>query len=246
MNKEFENKDKNNNDVKKEDNKNPHKHHRSRLKKLFLNEGLCSFPDHNILELLLFYSIPQKDTNEIAHALLDKFGSLCGVFDASFEELCRINGISEHSATLIKLIPQLSSAYSLDKLGAKTDFTDLKNAAQYLIEYYMPKTKECVVLILLDNSGSVLHISEITEGVVNMTQIEIRKIAELAFLYNASAFILAHNHPNGKARASKEDVDFTINIFHIFETLGLRLIDHIVVAGNKYQCILKDISKLKW
>lgn len=225
---------------------NPHKDHRKRLKKHFLQEGLSSFPHHNVLELLLFYSLPQKDTNEIAHALIEKFGSFSAVFDANFEDLCTVSGISEHSATLIKLIPEIAAAYSLDKLSAGTDFSNIESATKYLIEYFMPKTTECVVAIFLDSKNSLLHISEISSGIVNMTQVEIRKIAELAFLYNASGFIISHNHPKGKAKASREDVAFTMNTLHTFEKLGINMIEHIVIAGNKSQCILRDVSKLQW
>lgn len=235
-----------NTDKNKEKTNNPHKNHRYRLKKLFLKEGLGSFADHNVLELLLFYCIPQKDTNEIAHALLDKFGSISAVFDAKFEDLCNVSGISEHSATLIKLIPQLSSKYSLDKISSKTDFSNLDNAAKYLVEYFMPKTRECVVLILVDNKGEAIHISEISEGIVNLTQVDIRKIAELAFLHNASGFILSHNHPNGRAKASKQDINFTLNLLHTFDTLGVRMQEHILVAGKNYKFILEELSRLEW
>ena len=85
-----------------------HSQHRKRMKERFLLEGLEHFEPHNILELLLFYSVPQKDTNETAHLLIERFGSLRGVLDAPFEELCRVPGIKEHSATLIKLIPALA------------------------------------------------------------------------------------------------------------------------------------------
>ena len=225
---------------------NPHKDHRSRLKNLFLNDGLKSMADHNVLELLLFFSIPQKDTNEIAHALLDKFGSLSAVFDADFEELCTVPGISSHSATLIKLIPQIATSYSLDKISEGSDFSDLDYVGRYLVQYFMSKTNECVVVIFLDNKNSLLHISEINEGVVSMTNVNTRKIAEQAFLYNASGFILAHNHPKGRAKASKQDVGFTVDLMHTFEKFQINLIEHIVVAGNKYSFIIKDLSNLNW
>ena len=233
-------------DNNKPENKNPHKDHRKRLKTLFLKEGLGSFADHNILELLLFFSIPQKDTNEIAHALIDKFGSLSAVFDAKFEELCNVNGISEHSATLIKLIPQISASYSLDKISINADFSDLDYVGKFLVQYYMPKTTECVVAIFLDNNNSAVHIAEISEGVVSMTAVDTRKIAELAFLYNATSFIISHNHPKGSPRASRRDIDTTVDLLHTFEKLGIKLVEHIIVGGEKYKFILKDLSNLKW
>ena len=98
------------NAVKKE-NKNIHEGHRDRLRKRFLDEGLDNFHDHNVLELLLFYSIPRKDTNEEAHNLIDTFGSLSGVFNASHEDLCKVKGIGENTATLIKMMPELFKKY---------------------------------------------------------------------------------------------------------------------------------------
>lgn len=100
----------------------PHEGHRERLKNRFLTSSLDNFEPHNILELLLFYSIPRQDTNEIAHALLDRFGSLKGVFDADFSELIKIKGIKENSATLIKLIPQISRAYMFEEINKEKIF----------------------------------------------------------------------------------------------------------------------------
>ena len=92
-----------------------HKEHRSRMKNRFLAEGIDSFEPHEILELLLYYSIPQKDTNELAHTLIDRFGKLSAVFDAPYDDLLSVPGVSEHTATLIKLIPALSRRYALEK-----------------------------------------------------------------------------------------------------------------------------------
>ena len=99
-----------------------HEGHRQRLKNRFLTEGLDSFETHNILELLLFYSIPQRDTNGIAHKLLDTFGSLKGVFEADFEELIKIDGIKENTATLLKLIPEVARAYFHEEMDEQKIF----------------------------------------------------------------------------------------------------------------------------
>ena len=92
----------------------PHEGHRARMKARFLKEGFQNFADHEIMEFLLYYAMPRKDTNEIAHALIERFGSLSAVFDAPYEELMEIKGIKEHSATLIKLIPALARRYSVE------------------------------------------------------------------------------------------------------------------------------------
>ena len=129
-----------------------HEHHRKRMKERFLREGIENFEPHNVLELLLFYSIPQKDTNEIAHRLINRFGSLSAVFEASFSELIEIDGIKEHSATLIKLIPALAQRYVSEANSFSGSFIPtIEEAGKYFKAKYIGATKEIVYLLLLDN-----------------------------------------------------------------------------------------------
>ncbi len=217
---------------------NPHKFHRSRLRARFMKEGLRSFEDHNILELLLFYAIPQKDTNDLAHALLDKFGSLAAVFDAEIGDLCKVNGIGENAATLINLIPQLSRAYLMDKDTRYPDFTDLHKLGNYLVNYFIGEKNEKLIAVLLNNKSEMIDILLVSEGTVNRTEGSVRKIAEAAFSKNASSFVLAHNHPDGNCTPSVADVSFTSNYRKIFDELGLPLVEHIVVGGVSYVGIM--------
>jgi hypothetical protein len=132
-----------------------HEHHRKRMKERFLREGIAYFEPHNVLELLLFYAIPQKDTNEIAHRLIERFGSLSAVFEAPFSELIQVEGIKEHSATLIKLIPELAGRYVSESYGTKgVLLPTLDDAAEYLKSKYIGVTKEIVYLLLLDKNIS--------------------------------------------------------------------------------------------
>ena len=137
---------------------NIHEGHRQRLKERFLKDGLSGFEDHNILELLLFYSVPRADTNEIGHRLLKKFGSLSQVFDASVEELCQVKGIGIHSATLIKLIPQLCGAYSTDKTKNITILNSTKDLGEYFIPRFMDKMDEEIHMVLLDNKNKIVKV----------------------------------------------------------------------------------------
>ena len=142
------------------------------------------------------------------------------------------------------MIPQIFSAYATDKVIARGDFSDLDYVGEYLVKYFMPKTTECVVAIFLDNNNSLLHIDEISEGDVSSTTINNRKLAELAFKYNATSFILAHNHPKGSPNPSQNDLAATVNILHTFEKLDITLREHIVVGGNQYKFVLKNLSNL--
>ena len=217
---------------------NPHKHHRSRLRARFVNEGLRSFQDHNILELLLFYAIPQKDTNDLAHALLNRFGSLAAVFDAEIGDLCKVNGVGENAATLIKMIPQLARAYLMDKETRYSDFSDLHKLGAYLVNYFIGEKSEKLIAVLLNNRCEMIDIVVVSEGTVNRTEGSVRKIAEAAFSLNASSFVLAHNHPDGSCVPSAADISLTQNYSKIFSELGLTLSEHIVVGGVSYKGIL--------
>ncbi len=216
--------------------KNVHEGHRDRLRQRFLEEGLDSFQDHNVLELLLFYSIPRKDTNEEAHNLIDTFGSLSGVFDANFEELCNVKGIGENSAALIKMMPELFKKYEVDKV--KNDGIILNTSelvARYVSTFFKGVTTEKMYLLCLDSNCKILSFNLISEGTVNAAALNIRKIMEISLKDNAAKLILVHNHPSGMVAPSRNDVDATIGIQNLMEKLGMKLSDHIIIGhGNDF------------
>ena len=153
-----------------------HKDHRKHTKDRFLSEGLDSFEPHNVLELLLFYSIPQKDTNETAHMLINRFGSLSAVFDAPYDDLLTVPGISEHSATLIKLIPAISRRYAMEKNSKVTKLSSIEDIGKYLVARYLGVTEETVLLLLLDNKFGLIDCVKVHEGSVNSSAITMRKL----------------------------------------------------------------------
>lgn len=218
-----------------------HKDHRKRLRKRFINEGLDSFDNHVILELLLTFSIPLKDTNETAHALLDYYKSISAVFDADFEDLLAREGIGEQSAVLLKLIPSLFRVYSLDKAVSRPNFNDIDKLGEYLVSYFIGCTRERATVILLDNSMSMIDCINIHDGTVNEGTINVRKIAEIGFSRNASSFVLAHCHPDGDVTPSREDINTSNVLKRTFDILGMPMVEHIIVAGNRYLPLLKTM-----
>ena len=226
------------------DNKNLHKGHRNRLKNRFIENGLDSFEDHNILELLLFYSIPQKDTNDLAHELINHFGSLKGVFDADYSELLKINGIKENSATLIKMIPAISRAY-LRNNSKNTVLDDVLKMKEFLIHTYYGETKEIVYALFLNNKYELISIDKVFEGSVNSAQVNMRKLTELIFKRNAAAFVLAHNHPDGSPIPSMEDIDTTNILIDTFNTLEIPFIEHFVVTDTACTPIIRNTGNLR-
>lgn len=211
-----------------------HDGHRERLKARFLEHGIDSFNDLNALELLLFYAIPRRDTNVIAHALLDRFGGLSGVFDASISELTDVPGIGENAALLIKLVPQMVKKKELSKVSDMRTFHKSSQVAQFLIPRFMEEREELVLVMCLDTRNSLLCCEVLNRGVVNAVDISTRRLAEHALKHKASAVVLAHNHPDGVAMPSREDEVFTAKAQDALRLIGIRMMDHIIIAGKNY------------
>ena len=208
-----------------------HDGHRQRLKTEFLARP-DSFPDHKLLELLLFYANPRSDTNPLAHELMDHFGSLAGVLDATPEELQKVKGVGEHAAVLFKAVKEFSGRY----LTNRTQMDDIaRNSRDYyalLRPYFFGARNEMLCLLCLDGKHKVLGIRRLGEGNVNAVSITTRLIAEAALSLNASAVVLAHNHVSGIALPSDEDVATTNSLAPILSTLGIDLTDHLIFVDD--------------
>ena len=208
-----------------------HDGHRQRLKTEFLARP-DSFPDHKLLELLLFYANPRSDTNPLAHELMDHFGSLAGVLDATPEELQKVKGVGEHAAVLFKVVKEFSGRY----LTVRTQVDGIaRNARDYyalLRPYFFGARNEMLCLLCLDGKHKVLGIRRLGEGNVNAVSITTRLIAEAALSLNASAVVLAHNHVSGIALPSDEDVATTNSLAPILSTLGIDLTDHLIFVDD--------------
>ena len=211
-----------------------HDGHRQRLKQRFLETGLDSFTEVQTLELLLFYAIARKDTNPIAHALLDRFGSLAQVLDAPVTELSKVPGIGENAALLLRLSKEMGRRYLVSRTGQVTILSSLEECASYIVPYFYGRELETVFLLCLDAKCKVLCCKEIGEGSVNATEISVRKIVEMALAFNASSVVLAHNHPSGLAIPSEQDLLTTKRIAMALGTIDVTLADHIIVADDDY------------
>ena len=211
-----------------------HDGHRQRLKGRFLEEGLDNFTDVQVLELLLFYCIPRQDTNPIAHKLLDHFGSLSQVLEASPAQLQKVPGIGENAATFRSLITEVGRYYLVDRSMREKVLPSIEDCGRYLVSFFYGRTNETVFLLCLDAKCKVLGCKEIGEGSVNSAGISVRKVVETALSANASVVILAHNHPSGVALPSHEDVLTTRRIAAALNAVEIQLADHIVVADGDY------------
>lgn len=213
-----------------------HRDHRQRLKRRYLREGLAGFEPHNILELLLFFTIPQKDTNDLAHELLNRFGSIQGVFDAPLEELLKVKGVGMHTATLIRLIPDLWQVYERDRAAfSKRKISSTVAAAAHLAPIFTGRSTEAVAAVALDSSSGLLATEILAEGSPMEAPVDTRRICEWAIGVRAGGIILAHNHlGSGNCKPSGPDCEATRRLAAVLHGLQIRLIDHIILCGGEY------------
>lgn len=208
-----------------------HTGHRQKLRNRFLKEGLENFEDHNVLELLLFSVIPRKDTNPIAHKLIDRFGSLYRVLEAPYEELIKVEGVGEQAAAFITMIPAVSQRYLTQRREAE-GIIGREEIKEYVRDLFIGEDVEKIRLVLIDNRFRVIAVETISEGIVNFTTVDTRKIIEYSLKHNAPLAIVAHNHPRGFAIPSRADISSTARIRDILSVINVRLIDHIIVAPD--------------
>ena len=191
------------------------------------------FENHELMEILLFYSIPRVHTNEIAHRLTDRFGSFRGILDAHIDELCSVDGVGRKSAELIKLVAELHVRSATEKIDTTKQFTKYSQVCEYLNTKYIGISKEIVYLLVFNNAMRLIAAEKIGEGTANSVALRSDMILRCAYLYNSVNVILAHNHPGGKAIPSGEDITATGLIKNHISAYGVNLIEHFVVADGK-------------
>jgi len=211
-----------------------HDGHRQRMKARFRTHGLDNFDEHSVLELLLFYAVPRGDVNPLAHRLLDRFGSLAAVLDAPPEELLCVDGVGENTATLLKLVPQVGRRYEISRSAVGSILLTSAQRGEFIKPYFYAERDEVVYVICLDSKYKVIACRMVSRGSVNSTSVNSRKVVELALNCNASAVVLAHNHPSGIAIPSEEDEATTRTIRAALHAVDIRLVDHIVVADDDF------------
>lgn len=217
-----------------------HDGHRQRLRGRFLKEGLDNFDEVNALELLLFYCIPRKDTNELAHALLEHFGSFSQVLDATPEEIMAVPGIGESTATFLPLISAACRYYRVNQANQVEMLDTIEKCGDYLINFFHGRKNEVVRILCLDAKCKKIVCRELSEGNVNTATISTRKVVEIALGAKATYVVLAHNHPSGLALPSNDDTNTTRLIARSLDAVGISLIDHLVIADDDYVSMVQS------
>ena len=221
--------------------------HRERIKEKFLKNGIDSFAEYEILELLLTYCIPRKDTKPIAKELLNKFKSLDNVFKASFDKLSAIDGLGKNSIAFLKLIGDLPSIIYKDELKNKklVDKETLKILNKdILLKYLRNKIGyeeiEKFYVLYLSSSNEVIKFEENSVGTLDRSSVYPREIYKKVINLNAKSLILVHNHPSDNITPSKSDIELTNEIAKGLKNFGALLIEHIIITKNSYFSFLEE------
>jgi len=213
---------------------NPNAGHRSRMKARYLKNGIEDFHDHEVLEILLYYCYPQKNTNDIAHRMLKEFGSLHNLFEADVEILTKTLGCTENIAILLNLIPQLANRYFRSRWSNKVVLDSMEVAAEFAMNLFVGNTVECFYVLCLDAQQKLIQTSRVSKGTLDETAVYPREVVREVIKHNAASVIVTHNHPGGTIRPSPADNEATRIISEGLNFIGVTLIDHIIVAGDKY------------
>ena len=217
-----------------------HDGHRQRLRERFLAEDLDNFNDHQVLEIMLFHSIPRKDTNEIAHDLLKRFRTLKGVLEAPVEELKKVPGVGENTAVFLSILNSFCRYYRVAELPKDEPLNTVGKCAEQLLPHFSGKRHEMVCLLCLDAKCKPICCYKVGEGSVNSAAVPIRKIVEMALNADASSVVLAHNHPSGIAIPSGEDVQTTKRLAMALQAVDIVLADHFVVADGDWVSMVQS------
>ena len=218
---------------------NIHDGHRQRMRDKFNRNGIDAFTDIEALEILLFFAVPYRETNSLAHALLDKFGSLEGVMSADYEMLKQVKGIGENAASIIKFVPEFMRRVNINN-GSKTKvLNSVENAAKVVIPYLRGKKIEELYMFCLTAKKTLIRVVQLQKGTLDAVQIYTRHVMSEALINNAHSVILAHNHPSGSSKPSKEDIEKTILLEKTLRSVSIELADHFIVADDEFTSLMR-------
>lgn len=212
-----------------------HDEHRSRVRNEILTNGIGEgVPLHKIVEALLFYSIPRKDTNEIAHLLVERFGSVSDMLEANPSELKEVAGVGDNTAALFKLIIAVAKRYYAEKTSKREKFDTMNEIYEYLRVKYLDCTKEMFGVMAFDSGGRFINFEFLSSGDVAAVGISSRMVIEKVINNKAASIILVHNHPGGNALPSKDDIKSTEMISETLKGINVYLIDHLILCSDDY------------
>ncbi len=225
-----------------------HSGHRDRMRERVAAAGVASLADHELLEMLLYYIQPRKDTNETAHLLIEECGSLPAVLEADAQRLCRVPYIKERGALYLQLLGELSRRYAVAKFqpdGVSPDvvYDSMEKLAAVLYPRFLGQSKEMLIAVLFDARMRMADLFVVAEGSLNSVSMTARAVTQRAYARNAAFCVLAHNHPGGIATPSQEDVRLTRDMETALDLVGVPLIEHLVFTERAYFPIIANCTE---
>ncbi len=217
--------------------RNPHQGHRRRMLDRFGKLGIDAFADHELLEVLLYYTIRQGDTNPVAHALMQHFGSLHAVFEATTNQLCEVEGIGPRTAEYISLIGASIHRYQTDVINSKKNvvcLNDPEKIGRFFVPRFAAIHSEALCVAYVDSACRLIRCDDQRGGSTSKVLLDPVSIPRSAVMCNAAGVVLAHNHPNGEPRPSREDIAATQMLAARLQSLDITLVDHCIVAQDSY------------
>lgn len=217
-----------------------HDGHRQRMRERYLKQGLDGFAQHEILELMLFYAIPQKNVNPLAHALIDRFGSLYGVINASSKQLMQVDGIGEYAAAFLSLFPQVAKQAEASRAGVKVKLGTRKAAVNYCIRLLEGEKRELFYAICLNGQMETIGDALIAKGSLSDVPAYPRIVLDAVLTHNAHGVLLCHNHPGGTVTPSQADLDATATLSRLLGEIEVVLVDHMIVAEREALSMVRN------
>lgn len=217
---------------------NIHENHRQRMRESFFEHGFDGMDDHEILEMLLYFSLPRRNTNEIAHSLINHFGSFSEVLEAERGELVKQPFITDNTVFLLKMILPIYKRYKESAAGRNRKFKSTDEIAEYLMSKFVDTNNECVYAMFFDADMNMIKCSKISEGDISSSMFDFRRLVSLVLETKSTSVIISHNHPHGITLPSREDVIVTENAFYLLKSLKVNLLDHIIVSETTYTSMI--------
>ncbi len=222
-----------------------HGGHRQRVKQRYIEHGAESFAPHELVEMLLFFGIPQRDTNPLAHRLMNEFGSMRSLLQADRSMLLRVEGMTENAATLITLVGDLRRFCDREELPVGSLLFNTTLRVKYLKPRFDGESAEIVWMVSLDQTDRVIAAHRLGVGTRTASEIGVRDVLRHALADNAEKVILAHNHPSGLALPSQADVDTTVAMANLLKGAGMELVDHVIFAKDNDCISFRETALLK-
>ncbi len=214
------------------DSRNIHSGHRKRVKENVIRNGFSQLEEHKLLELMLFYSIPREDTNELAHRLLNEFGTLDELFKASTDRLKRVEGVGDNTAVMLGTISELFLRVSKSQHAKKRSYKNIGDLKDLCKAALSGENVEKIILFCFDSSWRLKKSVVLSSGNETAATMDICKIVQTVLDTSAPVSVIAHNHPTGVAEPSAADIDATRNVAVMLRKLGFSLADHIIVGED--------------